>query len=51
MPERETAAVRRDGEPLTSAVQERRLEEVAADKHQVASDKHQVAAGSNPLHL
>ncbi len=37
MPERETAAIRRDGEPLTSAVQERRLEEAAAKKHQAAA--------------
>jgi hypothetical protein len=37
MPERETAAVRRDGELLTSAVQERRQEETAAEKHQVSA--------------
>ena len=36
MPERETAALRRDGEPLTSAVQERRQEEAAAEQHQAA---------------
>jgi hypothetical protein len=42
MPERETAAVRRDGEPLTSAVQERWQEEAAAEQHQAA-------AGEQPL--
>jgi hypothetical protein len=42
MPERETAAVRRDCEPLTSAAQERRQEEAAAEQHQAA-------AGRQPL--
>jgi hypothetical protein len=42
MLERETAAVRRDSEPLTSAVQERRQEEAAAAQHQAA-------AGEQPL--
>jgi hypothetical protein len=37
MPERETAAVRRDGEPLTSAVQERLQEE--AGHHQAAAEE------------
>jgi hypothetical protein len=34
MSEKETAAVRRGGEPLTSAVQERPQEETAAGEHQ-----------------
>ncbi len=42
MPEKETAAVRRDSEPLTSTVQERRQEEAAAEQHQAA-------AGEQPL--
>jgi hypothetical protein len=36
MPEKETAAVRRDGESLTSAVQEWRQKEPAAEQHQAA---------------
>ncbi|MFO0005659.1 MAG: hypothetical protein ACK559_31485, partial [bacterium] len=34
VPEKETAAVRRDGESLTSTVQEWRQEEPAAEQHQ-----------------
>jgi hypothetical protein len=34
--EKETATARRDGEPLTSAAQERRQEETAAAEHQAA---------------
>jgi hypothetical protein len=37
MPERGTAAVRRDNEPLTSAVQERLQAKAAAEKHQAAA--------------
>ncbi len=37
MPERETAAMRRDGEPLTIALQERRQKEAAADRHLTAA--------------
>jgi hypothetical protein len=44
MPERETAAVRRDSEPLTSVVQEQWQEEAAAEQHQAA-------AGSSLFHL
>jgi hypothetical protein len=36
--EKETAATRRDGEPLTSAVQERRQEVTAAAEHQAAGE-------------
>jgi hypothetical protein len=43
--ERETAAVRRDGELLTSAVQERRLEEAAAEKHQAAAGESASSPG------
>ncbi len=42
MPERETAAVRRDGEPLTSAVQEHQQEEAAAERHQAAAREHPI---------
>ena len=37
VPEERSAAVRRDGEPLTSAAMERRQEEAAADRHQAAA--------------
>ena len=37
MPEKETAAVRRDGEPLAGAAMRRRQEEAAADRHQAAA--------------
>jgi hypothetical protein len=37
VPEKETATVRRDGEPLTSAAKERRKKEAAADRHQAAA--------------
>ncbi len=37
VPEKETAAVRRDGEPLASAAMKRRQEEAAADRHQAAA--------------
>jgi hypothetical protein len=36
VPEERSAAVRREGEPLTSAAMERRQEEAAADRHQAA---------------
>jgi hypothetical protein len=45
MLERETATVRRDGELLTSAVQERRLEEAAAEKHQAAAGESASSPG------
>ncbi len=38
VPEKETAAVRRVGEPLTKAAQERRQEETAAAEHQAAGE-------------
>jgi hypothetical protein len=44
VPEKETAAVRRDGELLASAAMKRRQEEATADRHQAA-------AGERPLHL
>jgi hypothetical protein len=37
VPEKETAAVRRDGEPLNSAAKERRQKEAAADGHPAAA--------------
>jgi hypothetical protein len=37
VPEKETAAVRRDGEPLASAAMEWRQKEAAADRHQAAA--------------
>jgi hypothetical protein len=40
VPEKETAAVRRDGEPLTSAAKKRQKE--------AAADRHQAAAGERP---
>jgi hypothetical protein len=49
MPERETAAVRRDGELLTSAVQERRQEEAAAEQHQAAVGEPPVMEGTEPV--
>ncbi len=38
VPEKETATVRRDGEPLTSAAQERQQGETAAAEHQAAGE-------------
>ncbi len=43
VPKERSAAVRRDGEPLTSAAKKRRQKEAAADKHQRLR-------GSSPLH-
>jgi hypothetical protein len=37
VPKKETAAVRRDGEPLTSVAKEQRQKEAAADRHQAAA--------------
>ena len=37
VPEKETAAVRRDGVPLAGAAMKRRQEEAAADRHQAAA--------------
>jgi hypothetical protein len=37
VPEKETATVRRDGEPLAGAAMKRRQEEAAADRHQAAA--------------
>jgi hypothetical protein len=50
MPERETAAVRRDREPLTSAAQEQRQEETAVSKHQTAGESASSSGGetANP---
>ncbi len=44
VPKERSAAVRRDGEPLTSAVKKQRQKEAAAKRHQAA-------AGCDPLHL
>ncbi len=51
VPEERSAAIRRDGEPLTSTAKKRRQKEAAANRHQVAADRHQAAAGERPLHL
>ncbi len=37
VPEKETAAVRRDGKHLTSAAMEQQQEEAAADRHQATA--------------
>jgi hypothetical protein len=52
--EKETAAVRRDGEPLASAAMKRRQEEAAADRHQAAAGEQppsSVREGIGPVPL
>ena len=52
VPEKETAAVRRDNEPLISEVQERRQEKAAAEKHQAAAGEQPpppVREGKEPV--
>jgi hypothetical protein len=52
MLERETAFVRRDSEPLTSAVQKRQQEEAAAEQHQTAEGEQPfppVLEGTEPV--
>jgi hypothetical protein len=54
LPEKETAAVRRDGEPLASAAMERRQNEAAADRHQAAVGERppsSVREGIGPMPL
>ncbi len=54
VPEKETAAVRRDGEPLASAAMERRQKEAAADRHQAAAGERppsSVREGIGPVRL
>jgi hypothetical protein len=54
MPEKETAAVRRDGERLASAAMERRQKEAAADRHQAAAGERtpsSVREGIGPMPL
>jgi hypothetical protein len=45
MQEKETAAVRRDGERLTSTAQERQQEETAASEHQAAGESASPSQG------
>jgi hypothetical protein len=54
VPEKETAAVRRDGEPLAGAAMKRRQEEEAADRHQAAAGERppsSVREGIGPVPL
>ncbi len=54
VPEKETAAVRRDGEPLASAAIGRRQEEAAADIHQAAAGERPPSSareGNGPVPL
>jgi hypothetical protein len=54
VPEKETAAVRRDGEPLAGAAMKRRQEEAAADRHQAAAGERppsSVREGIRPVPL
>ena len=54
VPEERYAAVRRDGEPLTSAAMERGQEEAAADRHQAAAGERtpsSVREGIGPVPL
>jgi hypothetical protein len=54
VPEKETAAVRRDGEPLAGAAMKRRQEEAAADRHQAAAGERppsSVREGIGPVPL
>jgi hypothetical protein len=54
VPEKETAAVRRDDEPLASAAMKRQQEEAAADRHQAAAGERppsSVREGIGPVPL
>ncbi len=54
VPEKETATVRRDGEPLAGAAMKRRQEEAAADRHQAAAGERppsSVREGIGPVPL
>jgi hypothetical protein len=54
VPEKETAAVRRDGEPLAGAAMKRRQEEAAADRYQAAAGERppsSVREGIGPVPL
>ncbi len=54
VPEKETAAVRRDGEPLAGAAMRRGQEEAAADRHQAAAGERppsSVREGIGPVPL
>jgi hypothetical protein len=54
VPEKETAAVRRDGEPLAGAAMKRRQEEAATDRHQAAAGERppsSVREGIGPMPL
>jgi hypothetical protein len=54
VPEKETAAVRRDGKPLASAAVERRQKEAAADRHQAAAGERPPSSareGTGPVPL
>ncbi len=54
VPEKETAAVKRDGEPLASAAMERRQKDAAADRHQAAAGERppsSVREGIGPVPL
>jgi hypothetical protein len=44
VPEKETAAVRRDGEPLTSTAKGRQQKEATADRHQTAAGERPPSA-------
>jgi hypothetical protein len=53
VPEKETAAVRRDKEPLACAAMERRQKEAAADRHQAAAGERPPSSareGIGPCH-
>ncbi len=50
--EERSAAMRRDGEPLTNAAMERRQKEAAADRHQAAAgEPSSVREGIGPVPL
>jgi hypothetical protein len=52
VPEERSAAMRRDGEPLTNAAMERRQKEAAADRHQAAAgEPSSVREGIGPVPL
>jgi hypothetical protein len=53
VPEKETATVRRDGEPLTSAAKGQQQKEAAADRHQTAAGERPPSAreGIGPVPL
>ncbi len=54
VPKERSAAIRRDGEPLTSAAKRRRQKEAAADRHQAAAGERPaspVREGTGPVPL